>query len=68
MTIFGIAGSMALLLVGFGIRDSIMDIAVRQYEELQHYEGMIIDDEDATDAELSLIHILWWGLGSPSAA
>ena len=51
MTIFGIAGSMALLLVGFGIRDSIMDIAVRQYEELQHYEGMIIDDEDATDAE-----------------
>mgnify|MGYP005776058921 CR=1 FL=1 len=51
MTIFGIAGSMALLVVGFGIRDSIMDIAVRQYEELQHYEGMIIDDEDATDGE-----------------
>lgn len=51
MTIFGIAGSMALMLVGFGIRDSIMDIAVLQYEELQHYDGTIIDDEDATEKE-----------------
>ena len=51
MTIFGIAGSMALMLVGFGIRDSIMDIAKRQYKILQHYDGTIIDDEDATDAQ-----------------
>ena len=51
MTIFGISGSMALMLVGFGLRDSIMDIARRQYQELQHYTGTIIDDEDATDKE-----------------
>ena len=51
MTILGIAGSMALMLVGFGIRDSIMDIAQRQYRDLQHYTGMIIDDEDATDKD-----------------
>lgn len=51
MTIFGIAGSMALMLVGYGIKDSIMDIAVRQYEELQHYDGTIIDDEDASQEE-----------------
>ena len=51
MTIFGIAGSMALLLVGYGLQDSIMDIALRQYEDLQHYEGMIIDDEDAEEEE-----------------
>ena len=51
MTIFGIAGSMALMLVGFGIRDSIMDIAQRQYRDLQHYTGMIIDDEDAADKD-----------------
>lgn len=51
MTIFGIAGSMALMLVGFGIQDSIMDIAVRQYEELQHYDGTIINDEDGTEKE-----------------
>lgn len=51
MTVFGIAGSMALMLVGFGIRDSIMDIAQRQYRDLQHYTGTIIDDEDATDKD-----------------
>ncbi|MDO5134913.1 MAG: FtsX-like permease family protein [Eubacteriales bacterium] len=48
MTIFGIAGSMALLLVGFGLKDSIMDIAVRQYQELQHYEANVIEDGDAS--------------------
>ena len=51
MTIFGIAGSMGLLLVGFGLRDSIMDVSDRQYEELQHYDGIIIADEDATVQE-----------------
>lgn len=51
MTIFGIAGSMALMMVGFGLQDSIMDIGVRQYEELQYYDAMIIDDEDATEEE-----------------
>lgn len=51
MTIFGIAGSMSLMLVGFGIRDSISDIARKQYEELQHYDGIIIADEDASEEE-----------------
>lgn len=51
MTIFGISGSMGLMLVGFGIRDSISDIPVRQYQELQHYDGTVIDDEDATEEE-----------------
>lgn len=51
MTVFGISGSMALLLVGYGLRDSIMDIAVRQYEDLQHYDGTIINDEDATEQQ-----------------
>ncbi len=51
MTIFGIAGSMALMLVGFGIQDSIMDIALRQYSKLQHYDGTIISDEDAGEKD-----------------
>lgn len=38
---------MALMLVGFGIQDSVMDIALRQYSKLQHYDGTIISDEDA---------------------
>lgn len=51
MTVFGIAGSMALMLVGYGIRDSISDIVNLQYTDLQHYDAMIISDDDATDAE-----------------
>ena len=51
MTIFGIAGSMALMLVGFGIRDSVSDIVHLQYTNLQHYDATIISDDDATDTE-----------------
>ena len=51
MTIFGIAGSMALMLVGFGLRDSISDIVHLQYANLQHYDATIISDDDATDEE-----------------
>lgn len=51
MTIFGIGGCMALLLVGFGLKDSIFDIGVLQYHELQIYDGDIILNEDASDQE-----------------
>ena len=53
MTVFGIAGSMGLMLVGFGLQDSISDIAAIQYRELQHYDGMVIEDSDATEEELA---------------
>lgn len=51
MTIFGIAGSMGLMLVGFGLYDSIMDIAILQYDQIQHYDAMVINDEEATDSQ-----------------
>ena len=51
MTVFGIAGSMGLMLVGFGLQDSISDISAIQYRELQHYDGMVIEDSDATEEE-----------------
>ena len=51
MTIFGIAGSMALMLVGYGIQDSVSDIVRLQYSNIQHYDGTIISDDDASDAE-----------------
>ncbi len=49
MTVIGIAGCMGLLLVGFGIRDSIHNIAVLQYGELFTYNGtiMVKDGESA---------------------
>lgn len=52
MTIIGIGGCMALLLVGFGIRDSIYDIARFQYEELFVYTGYIVKDEKASAEEV----------------
>lgn len=51
MTIFGIGGCMALLLVGFGLKDAIFDIGVLQYHELQIYDGDIILNEDASQRE-----------------
>ena len=51
MTVFGSAGSMGLMLVGFGIQDSISDIATIQYRDLQHYDGMVIEDSDSTEKE-----------------
>lgn len=51
MTIFGIGGCMALLLVGFGLKDSIFDIGVLQYHELQLFDGNVILNSDATEVE-----------------
>ena len=38
MTMFGIAGCTALLITGFGIRDSINDIVDKQFYELYRYD------------------------------
>ena len=47
MTIFGIGGCMALLLVGFGLRDSIMEIVNKQYKEIWTYDAYLsISDEN----------------------
>ena len=59
MTVFGIGGCMALMIVGFGLRDSIFSIGTLQYEELQLYDGMVIlstdaDEEDRKDLETYL--------------
>ncbi len=51
MTAFGIGGCMALMLVGFGLRDSIFEIAELQYAELQFYDGSIYPEEDLTREE-----------------
>ena len=51
MTIFGIGGCMALMLVGFGLKDSIFAIVDIQYGEIQLYDGNIILTDDATDEE-----------------
>ena len=53
MTIIGIGGCMGLMLVGFGLKDSIMNIAVLQYGELQTYDGMVYLNSDISNEEKS---------------
>ena len=52
MTIFGISATMALLVTGFGLRDSIIDLAEIQYDNIQLYDAMITfsgTDEEKED-------------------
>ena len=48
MTIFGIGGCMALMLVGYGVKDSVYEIADIQYDEIQLYDGHIFYKDDVT--------------------
>ena len=47
MTLFGIAGCMALLLVGFGLKDSINSVVNIQYSELRTYD-MVLTSQDSS--------------------
>jgi putative ABC transport system permease protein len=56
MMIIGISGCTALLVTGFGIRDSIADVASRQFDEIQIYDiGVDFDSplDDTVEEELS---------------
>ena len=56
MTIFGIGGCMALMLVGFGLKDSCYEIAELQYKEIQFYDASVYLDEDVTEEERNRLH------------
>lgn len=51
MTIAGIGGCMALLLLGFGLKDSIVGIGELQYDQLQTYDLMAILDADISQED-----------------
>lgn len=53
MTIFGIGGCMALLLVGYGIKDSIFSISDLQFNKIRTYDGSITLDNKASKDEIS---------------
>ena len=48
MTIIGIGGCMSLLLVGFGLKDSIYVIYTRQYDEIMMYNASVAIDTKAS--------------------
>ena len=59
MTVLGVAGCTALLLIGFGIQDSIIDIVSRQTTELNHSDLTIsLSDEKALEEGQTLVQSL----------
>ncbi|MEG0567260.1 MAG: FtsX-like permease family protein [Clostridium sp.] len=53
MTVIGIAGCSALVLSGFGIRDSIGSIVDKQYQEVFKYDGVINYKKEVVSGELN---------------
>ena len=55
MTIIGVAGCSALLLTGFGIKDSVNDIIDKQYGQIDKYDLIFaMDEEDSLTNDESL--------------
>lgn len=52
VTIVGIAGCCGLMLCGFGIKDSIMDIAGRQYGEIFKFDAMAYVNNISSNTEI----------------
>ena len=58
MTLFGVAGCTALIITGFGLKNSIKTIADKQFEDIFVYDGLVVMDtsnykEDKLDKKLS---------------
>ena len=53
MTIFGVAGSVALLFAGLGIQSSVVGVASRQFNDLQQYQMILSVNSRASDADKS---------------
>ncbi|WP_240664852.1 ABC transporter permease [Lactococcus lactis] len=51
MTIFGVAGCTALLVMGFGIRDSISGLSNKQFGQILHYDMITIEKNKVNDKE-----------------
>lgn len=50
MMLIGIGGCTALLVTGFGLRDSIMDIVSYQYEDISNYDMEVIFSDVQSDS------------------
>lgn len=53
MTVIGIAGCTALLLVGYGVHDAIWDIIDCQYGPIVHYDTIIGLNDEATELDVA---------------
>ena len=57
MMLIGIGGCTALLLTGFGLRDSISNIVTYQYENISRYDLEVYFDAGQTDEEMAAFDI-----------
>ena len=51
MTIFGVAGSVALLFAGLGIQSSVGGVVDRQFEQIQQYQMIVAEKSSANEQE-----------------
>ena len=51
MTIFGVAGSVALLFAGLGIQSSVVGVADRQFKDLQQYQMILSVNSRTSDSD-----------------
>ena len=51
MTIFGVAGSVALLFAGLGIQFSVGGVVERQFEQIQQYQMIVAEKSSVTEQE-----------------
>ena len=51
MTIFGVAGSVALLFAGLGIQSSVGGVSKRQFQEILSYELIVVKKTNASSQE-----------------
>ncbi|ORO76316.1 peptide ABC transporter permease [Streptococcus oralis subsp. dentisani] len=51
MTIFGVAGSVALLFAGLGIQSSVGGVVERQFEQIQQYQMIVAEKSSSTEQE-----------------
>ena len=51
MTIFGVAGSVALLFAGLGIQSSVGGVVDRQFEQIQQYQMIVAEKSSVTEKE-----------------
>ena len=56
MTIFGIGGCMALMVVGFGLKDCIYEIVSQQYEKVQFYDAATYMSDDISEENRQQLH------------
>lgn len=56
MTVLGIAGCMAMMITGFGLKDSIGDISLKQFDQLWHYDAVVVRSGSQTAAQRRALH------------